>query len=75
MRPQELRERTDEELRDELVRLAKEQFHLRMQRANGQLGQTHLIREARRDIARVKTVMLQKRRALQSQTVESENNE
>lgn len=60
MNLQELREGTDEELREELMRLTKEQFNLRMQKANGQLGQTHLIREARREIARVKTVLLEK---------------
>ena len=48
------------ELRDELLRLRREHFNLRMQRASGQLGQTHLLKETRRDIARVKTVMREK---------------
>ena len=46
-----------DELKSELLRLRKEHFNLRMQRASGQLGQTHLVQETRRDIARVKTIM------------------
>ena len=48
------------QLNDEVLRLRKEQFRLRMQRASGQLGQTHLMKEMRRDIARVKTLMKEK---------------
>ena len=76
----ELRESTDEELSEELHRLAKEQFNLRLQRATGQLGQTHLIGQTRREIARVKTVLFEKEKekALQSQlasqSAESESN-
>lgn len=57
----ELREKSPEELQAELMRLRKEQFSLRMQRASGQLGQQHLMKETRRDIARVKTIMTEKR--------------
>ena len=53
----ELRTKTADELADELLRLRKEQFSLRMQRASEQLPQSHLLGEARRDIARVKTVL------------------
>lgn len=56
----DLREGTAEALREELNRLRKEQFGLRMQRASEQLPQTHLITEARRDIARVKTLIREK---------------
>ena len=56
----ELRERTVDELREEVVRLRKEQFNLRMQRASEQLPQTHLVTETRRDIARVKTLIREK---------------
>ncbi|MYB39660.1 MAG: 50S ribosomal protein L29 [Gammaproteobacteria bacterium] len=56
----ELREKTLLELKEELVRLRREQFNLRMQRASEQLPQTHLLRETRRDIARVNTVMQEK---------------
>ena len=60
MTAEELRESTADELRAELVRLRKEQFGLRMQRASEQLPQTHLITKARRDIARVKTLIREK---------------
>ena len=53
----DLREMAPDELKGELLRLRKEHFNLRMQRASGQLGQTHLVQETRRDIARVKTIM------------------
>lgn len=56
----ELREKTADELQEELLRLRKEQFNLRMQRASEQLPQTHLITETRRDIARVKTLIREK---------------
>ena len=56
----ELRDLDGAELQDELLRLRKEHFNLRMQRASGQLGQTHLLEETRRDIARVQTVMREK---------------
>jgi large subunit ribosomal protein L29 len=56
----ELRDKTPEELNEELLRLRKEQFHLRMQKASGQLGQTHLLTDARHDIARIKTVIQEK---------------
>ena len=60
MTAEELRESTVDELREELVRLRKEQFGLRMQRAGEQLPQTHLITVMRRDIARVKTLIREK---------------
>lgn len=55
-----LRSKSVAELREELLRLRKDQFTHRMQEASGQLGQTNLIRETRRAIARVKTVMTEK---------------
>ena len=60
MKAQELRDKSIDELGGELLRLRKEEFSLRMQFASGQLGQTHLVGETRRDIARVKTVMKEK---------------
>lgn len=56
----ELRDKSADELMGELLRLRKEDFGLRMQRASGQLGQTHLLKTNRREIARVKTVMREK---------------
>ena len=55
MKINELREKNEEELKGELERLTREHFGLRMQFGSGQLGQTHLLKEIRRDIARVKT--------------------
>jgi large subunit ribosomal protein L29 len=60
MQASELRDLNGDELQGELIKLRKEQFNLRMQRASGQLGQSHLLEEARRDIARIKTVMQEK---------------
>lgn len=61
MKASELKEKSVDELGAELIRLRKEQFGLRMHKASGQLGQTHLLKEMRRDIARVKTVLREKR--------------
>lgn len=60
MNAQDFRDKSSDELNEELLRLRKEQFSLRMQFASGQLGQTHLMGEVRRDIARVKTIMKEK---------------
>jgi len=60
MKASELREKSVEELNGELLNQMKEQFKLRMQAATGQLGQTHLLKQARRDVARIKTVLKQK---------------
>ena len=53
----EIRKKSDKELRDELMALRKEQFNLRMQHAVGQMPRGHQIRNVRKDIARVKTVL------------------
>jgi large subunit ribosomal protein L29 len=52
---------TEDQLEDEALRLKKEQFNLRFQRASGQLPNTSRVRVVRRDIARVKTIAAQKR--------------
>ena len=57
MKTTEIRELSDEEMQAELERLYRELFTLRMQRASDQLPQTHLLVEAKRDIARVRTIM------------------
>ena len=57
----DLRAKTPDELKDQLLGLKKEQFNLRFQRATGQLENTMRVREVRRDIARIKTVAQQKR--------------
>jgi large subunit ribosomal protein L29 len=58
---EELRTMTVDQLDDELLKLKKEQFNLRFQRATGQLENTSRSRVVRRDIARIKTVAQQKR--------------
>jgi large subunit ribosomal protein L29 len=59
-RTSNLRAMTPDQLQDELLRLKKEQFNLRFQRATNQLENTARVREVRRDIARVKTLQRQK---------------
>ena len=61
MNASELRKKDQAELKDELLDLLREQFNLRMQRASGQLNKGHLLRNVRRNIARVKTVLNQKK--------------
>lgn len=60
MKASDLREKNEVDLRSELKRLLKEQFNLRMQQGTGQLGQSHLLGDTRRDIARVKSVLREK---------------
>jgi large subunit ribosomal protein L29 len=57
----DLRIMTDDQLDDEALKLKKEQFNLRFQRASGQLQDTARVRVVRRDLARVKTIVAQKR--------------
>ena len=57
MKAKELREKSVEELNTELLNLLREQFNLRMQAASGQLQQSHLLKQVRRDVARVKTLL------------------
>ena len=54
---------TVDQIDDEVLKLKKEQFNLRFQRATGQLENTARVREVRRDIARMKTIARQKRAA------------
>ena len=67
-KPADIRARTPDELQTMLLDLRKEQFNLRFQRATGQLEATGRIRTVRRDIARIKTVMAERRRASASDT-------
>ena len=60
MKAQELREKSVEDLNGELIKQLEEQFKLRMQASTGQLNQSHLLKETRRNIARIKTVLNQK---------------
>ncbi len=55
MKANELREKSAQQLNEQLLGLLRDQFNLRMQKATGQLGQSHLLSQVKRDIARVKT--------------------
>ncbi len=57
MKASELRNRSVEELKSELLDLRKEQFNLRIQRSTSQLGNSSRFKEVQKDIARIKTVM------------------
>ncbi|SLN40242.1 50S ribosomal protein L29 [Oceanibacterium hippocampi] len=59
MKAENIRGKTADELADDLQKLKKEQFNLRFQKASGQLENTARVRQVRRDIARIKTVMRQ----------------
>ena len=63
MKATDARAKTDDELTGELDVLGKEIFNLRFQRANGQLENTARVRQVRRGIARIKTVLGERRRA------------
>lgn len=60
-RTADLRTLTQDQIADEVLKLKKEQFNLRFQRATGQLENTSRVRAVRRDIARAKTIAAQKR--------------
>ncbi len=68
MKAEDLRTKTVDELKDQLVTLKKEQFNLRFQQASGQLENTARVGQVRRDIARIKTLLTEKRRANNEET-------
>ena len=55
MKMSDVRALTNDQVKDEILKLKKEQLNLRFQRASGQLEKTNRIRQIRRDIARLKT--------------------
>jgi len=57
---QELRNLSNDELKAELLNLRKEQFNMRIKKANGTLDKTHYVTQVRRAVARVKTIMAEK---------------
>ena len=57
----DFRQKSDDELRDELQTLKREQLNLRFQRSSGQLEATSRVGEVRHDIARIKTIMTERR--------------
>lgn len=60
MKAQELRDKTPDQLREELANLKKESFNLRFQQATGQMEDTSGMKAARRNAARVKTILNEK---------------
>ncbi len=63
MKIRDLRQKTTDELRDDLASLRKEVFNLRFQRASGQLANTARVRQVRRGIARIETILGEQQRA------------
>lgn len=63
MKVSDMRDKTDSELEKELLDLSREAFNLRMQKGTGQLGRPSQIKAVRRDIARIKTVQNERRKA------------
>jgi large subunit ribosomal protein L29 len=63
MKASDVRSKTADELKDQLVDLKKEQFNLRFQRATQQLEKPARVKEVRRDVARIKTILGQKNAA------------
>jgi len=66
MKAEDIRAKSDDELKDELIGLRKEAFNLRFQRSSGQLENTARVRQVRRDIARIKTVLGERTRVSQA---------
>ena len=62
MKASDVRAMTEDQLKDELLKLKKEQFNLRFQQATGQLENTARVRQVRRDIALVRTIINEKTR-------------
>jgi large subunit ribosomal protein L29 len=63
MKASDVRSKTADELKDQLVDLKKEQFNLRFQRATQQLEKPAQVKQVRRDIARIKTILAEKNAA------------
>jgi len=63
MDAKELRSKSAEDLEKELLELSREAFNLRMQKGTGQLSRHHQVKDVRRNIARLKTIMNERRLA------------
>ncbi|TVR80593.1 MAG: 50S ribosomal protein L29 [Rhodospirillales bacterium] len=68
MKPEDLRTKSDDELKQQITDLRREGFNLRFQVASGQLENTARRRQVRRDIARVKTILGERRRKVPQKT-------
>ncbi|WP_022728258.1 50S ribosomal protein L29 [Fodinicurvata sediminis] len=67
MKAEDIRAKSQDELKEQLVTLRKEAFNLRFQQASGQLENTARVRQVRRDIARIKTVLRDRQAAQAAQ--------
>ncbi len=63
MKAEDVRAKSDDELKEQLLDLRKESFNLRFQAVSGQLENTARVREVRRSISRVKTILNERHRA------------
>jgi large subunit ribosomal protein L29 len=63
MKAADLRTKSDDELKEQLSQLKKEALNLRFQRASGQLEATSRVRQVRRDVARIRTLLNERRKA------------
>lgn len=63
MKMTDVRAMTADQMKDEVLKLKKEQLNLRFQQATGQMANTARVRQVRRDIARIKTMQTQQARA------------
>jgi large subunit ribosomal protein L29 len=63
MKAEDVRAKSEDELKEQLLDLRKEAFNLRFQTASGQLENTARVRQVRRDIGRIKTILNESRRA------------
>ena len=63
MKVEDVRAKSDDELKEQLLDLRKEAFNLRFQTASGQLENTARVRQVRRDIGRIKTILNERRRS------------
>ena len=63
MKASDIKPMSDDQLKDEIAKLKKEQFNLRFQKASGQLEKTARVRSVRRDLARLMTVQTQRKAA------------
>ena len=66
MKPQDIRELSDDEIRERLVELKEEQFRLRFRKATMEMENPKLLTEIRRDVARIKTILRERELAQQS---------
>ncbi len=63
MKAEDVRAKSDDELKEQLLDLRKESFNLRFQSASGQLENTARVRDVRRDVSRIKTILNERSRA------------